>query len=135
MRGGLHQLASKISLTSTDKGMSITAYQNEKPVISGGQKLTGFVDEGDGLFSKALAQPSGLDLFVGEARVLVGQGGYYDPSIPTRSGWLKAQSSAESHVYKRVHERIRIGFLRISRVFLLQAGRYPGRNFIANPYG
>jgi Right handed beta helix region len=96
MRDGVHKLTSTISLTSTDKGMSISPYQNEKPVISGGEKLTGFVDEGDGLFSKVLAQPSGLDLFVGGSRVLVGQGGYYDPLNPTRSGWLKSQGSAQS---------------------------------------
>ena len=88
LRGGVHRLTSKISLSSTDKGMSITAYPGETPIISGAEKLTGFSDMGDGLYSKTLGQPSGLDLSVGGVRQRPAQIGSLDPANPYRSGWL-----------------------------------------------
>lgn len=92
LRGGTHHLSAKIALNNSDKGTYITAYPGEVPVISGGEVLTGFVDEGDGLFSKSMPQPTGLDLSIGGVRQRVAQSGTYSP-LSVRSGWLSAEAA------------------------------------------
>jgi hypothetical protein len=89
LRGGTHILTSKLSLTSSDSGTTFTGYPGETVIISGGEKLTGFLDEGDGFYTKALAQPSSLDLFIGGVRQRVSQIAPYFPENPYRSGWLQ----------------------------------------------
>jgi hypothetical protein len=90
LRGGTHTLTAKLSLTAADSGTTFTAYPGETVIISGGEKLTGFLDEGDGFYTKALAQPSSLDLFIGGVRQRVSQIAAYSPENPYRSGWLQA---------------------------------------------
>ena len=94
LRGGTHILTGKISLSSADKGTSFSAYPGEIPVISGGERLTGFADEGDGVYSKLMGQPTGLDLFIGGVRQRAAQRGEFSPANPYRSGWLPAEGLA-----------------------------------------
>jgi len=48
LRGGTYELAEPVTLTSTDSGsdaahpLTIAAYRKEKPVLSGGRRITGW---------------------------------------------------------------------------------------------
>lgn len=42
VRGGIYELAEPLRLGAEDSGLVITAYKNEKPVLSGGRRLTGW---------------------------------------------------------------------------------------------
>jgi len=44
IRGGLYFLNEPLALTAEDSGMALCAYRNEKPVISGGRKISGWKD-------------------------------------------------------------------------------------------
>jgi len=87
VRGGTYHLARTLELDVRDAGHTFAAYQGEKPVISGGEVVRGFRDEGNGLYSAALAQRSDLDLTVGGVRQHVAQTGVRDPADPAKSGW------------------------------------------------
>lgn len=109
LRGGTYRLTSKISLTGSDAGTSFTAYPGETPVITSGEVLTGFVDEGDGIYSVPMASPIGLDLFVGATRYRPGQSGFYSPSNPYRSGWLIADAVTTSDFTNEFDETFEVG--------------------------
>lgn len=94
LRGGTYCLTGKLALTSADKGTAFSAYSGEIPIISGGERLTGFVDEGDGIYSKSLSQITQLDLSIGGVRQRTAQIATYSPSDPYRSGWFTADASA-----------------------------------------
>jgi len=55
-------------------------------VLSGGQVLTGWASEGNGIYSTSAAKPVGLDLEIAGVRQLPAALGY-DPQRPFISGW------------------------------------------------
>lgn len=93
LRGGTYRLGATLELGAADSGVSILAYPGETPVISGGESVTGFVGEGNGLYSAAVARATGLDLVVGGVRQAVAQSGDWNAGDP-RSGWLVLDQAA-----------------------------------------
>lgn len=87
VRGGTYHLSKALQLDGNDNGVTFTAYKDEKPVLSGGERITGFKNEGDGLYSAKLDKPSDLDLVIGGERQRVAQSGDWDPADPNTSGW------------------------------------------------
>lgn len=86
VRGGTYRLDQTLTLDHRDDGHSFSAYRGETPVLSGGERVTGFTNEGNGLFSAKLSTPSGLDLSIGGERQHVAQSGDYD-SADVTGGW------------------------------------------------
>lgn len=93
LRGGTYTLGSTLELGAADNGVAFYAYPGETPVISGGERVGGFVGEGGGLYSAAVSRPTGLDLTVGGVRQTVAQSGDATPGDP-RSGWLVLDQAA-----------------------------------------
>ncbi|WP_448207596.1 right-handed parallel beta-helix repeat-containing protein [Azospirillum sp. sgz302134] len=87
VRGGTYHLSKTLELDGNDNGVTFTAYKDEKPVISGGETVTGFKSEGGGLYSTKLAKASDLDLIIGGQRQHVAQSGDWDAANPAKSGW------------------------------------------------
>ncbi len=106
VRGGTYRLSKTLELDGNDHGVTFTAYGDETPVISGGELVRGFEDEGGGLFAARLAAPSDLDLFIGGKRQLVAQSGDWDAADPTKSGWsvLEQAAAQASKTAFRFHE-------------------------------
>ncbi|WP_448191915.1 cellulase family glycosylhydrolase [Azospirillum sp. sgz301742] len=89
VRGGTYRFTTQMTLNTADNGTTWEAYPGETPILSGGEKLTGFASEGAGLYALATTQTS-LDLFVGDVRQKPAQSGVYNPADPYKSGWLVA---------------------------------------------
>ena len=93
LRGGTYRLSQPLTLGPADAGVTFRNYAGETPVLSGGETVGAFRDEGNGLFSAALDRPSGLDLIVDGVRQRVAQSGAWTPDDPYRSGWLFAEAA------------------------------------------
>ncbi|WP_372394277.1 right-handed parallel beta-helix repeat-containing protein [Azospirillum sp. HJ39] len=98
IRGGTYRLDETLTLDSRDDGHGFLAYKGETPVLSGGQRVTGFASEGDGLYSAKLSVANGLDVSIGGVRQQAAQTGDVDPTAPATSGWhmLKAGTDGAS---------------------------------------
>lgn len=93
LRGGTHRLTETVTLGPEDSGLRIAAYAGEQPVLSGGERVTGFTVESDGTVSAPLEREPGLDVTAGGVRQRAAQSGNFDPNDPIRSGWLVAQAA------------------------------------------
>ena len=100
VRGGTYRLGRTLELTSADNGVAFIGYPGETAVLSGGERITGFQNEGNGIFSAALGRASDLDLVIGGVRQRVAQSGDWDPANPTRSGWLVAEGAGSKTALK-----------------------------------
>ncbi|BAI75696.1 hypothetical protein AZL_c04030 (plasmid) [Azospirillum sp. B510] len=98
VRGGTYRLNKTLSLDSHDDGHSFLAYKGETPVLSGGERVTGFTNEGNGLYSAKLASANGLDVSIGGVRQHAAQTGDFNPAEAATSGWkvLKADYTGAS---------------------------------------
>ncbi|AWB09201.1 right-handed parallel beta-helix repeat-containing protein (plasmid) [Azospirillum humicireducens] len=98
VRGGTYRLDETLTLDARDSGHNFLAYNSETPVLSGGERVTGFVSEGKGLYSAKLSLANGLDVSIGGVRQHAAQTGNHAPSEPATSGWhvLKADSTGAS---------------------------------------
>ena len=94
LREGTYHLDSTLNLNSQDSGVHFVNYPGEKPVVSGGEQITGFVHEGNGVYSAAVDSATGMHLRIGDAVQKVAQTGDYDPSNPFLSGWLFAEDTS-----------------------------------------
>jgi len=97
IRGGTYRLDETLTLDGRDSGHSFAAYRGETPVISGGERVSGFKAEGGGLYSAKLDEANGLDVTIGGVRQKAAQTGDFDAADPT-SGWhvLHAASGGAS---------------------------------------
>jgi parallel beta-helix repeat protein len=86
INAGTYYLSSPLSLTAADQGETWEAVPGATVVLSGGQALTGWSDEGNGIYSTVAANPVGLDLAIAGGRQMPAALGY-DPSRPFISGW------------------------------------------------
>ncbi|MGF7177602.1 carbohydrate-binding domain-containing protein [Azospirillum doebereinerae] len=93
IREGTYHLTKTLELTALDKGNGFQNYPGEKPVLSGGEKVTGFTSEGNGIYSAKLSTASGLDLIVGGVRQHLAEKYAYD-SADVTSGWHFADAAA-----------------------------------------
>jgi parallel beta-helix repeat protein len=83
---GTYYLSSPLTLTAADQGEAWEAVPGATVVLSGGELLTGWDSEGNGVYSATAANPVGLDLAIDGVRQMpVARG--YDPSRPYISGW------------------------------------------------
>ena len=93
VREGTYTLSQTLDLTSADSGVRILGYPGEQVVISGGQTVGGFVHEGNGVWSAALATAPGFDVTVNGVRYTLASKAAYDPNDPT-TGWYVADAAA-----------------------------------------
>ncbi|UKJ78141.1 carbohydrate-binding domain-containing protein [Azospirillum brasilense] len=93
VREGGYTLTSTLSLGAPDSGVRIIGYPGEQAVLSGGERVTGFTYEGNGVWSAPLSAAPGLDVTVDGVRYRLASKGAYDPQDPT-TGWFVADASA-----------------------------------------
>ncbi|MBP2294324.1 carbohydrate-binding domain-containing protein [Azospirillum rugosum] len=92
VREGTYQLSQTLELTSADSGVRILGYPGEQVVISGGRTVGGFISEGNGVWSAALAAAPGFDVTVDGVRYTLASKAAYDPGDPT-TGWYVADAA------------------------------------------
>ena len=94
VRAGTYALSSPLQLSAADSNHAFLGYPGETAVLSGGERITDFRDEGGGMFSALVAGgPVGLDLSIGGVRQRAAQSGVRDPTDPT-SGFFWADEAA-----------------------------------------
>lgn len=93
IREGTYYQESTLYMGAEDSGSTFAAYPGESPVISGGELVTGFQYEGEGIYSANLDEPLDLELKIGGERQKVTQTGDWDPEDPYQSGWSVAEAS------------------------------------------
>lgn len=104
LRGGIHALPRTLRLEAEDSGTAeapvvIRAYEGERPVLSGGRTITGFVP-GDGAILKADLAAEGLEgvsfrqLFMGDERMILARYPNFDPDNPITGGWAYVREDA-----------------------------------------
>ncbi|CAO3383344.1 carbohydrate-binding domain-containing protein [Azospirillum argentinense] len=93
VREGSYNLTGTLSLGAADSGVRILGYPGEQVVLSGGERVTGFTYEGNGVWSAPLSAAPGLDVTVGGVRYRLASKAAYDPQDPT-TGWFVADASA-----------------------------------------
>jgi len=93
VRGGTYTLDRAVTLTGADSGVRIMAYPGETPVLSGGQRVTGFTDLGGGLYAAPVSSATGLDLSIGGVRQKVAQSGDWNAG-DAKSGWSFLEAAA-----------------------------------------
>ena len=86
INAGTYYLASPLTLTAADQGETWEAVAGATVVLSGGQVLSGWTSEGNGIYSTTAAQPVGPDLAIAGVRQVPAALGY-DPERPYISGW------------------------------------------------
>lgn len=95
LRGGTYRFTNHIYMPAAAANLTIFGYPGEEAIISGGEVVTEFTSEGNGLYSAPV--PGGatsLDLVIGGERQRCAQSGTFDPTDPFRSGWLIADPVA-----------------------------------------
>ena len=93
VREGSYNLTGTLGLGASDSGVRILGYPGEQAVLSGGERVTGFTYEGNGVWSALLSAAPGLDVTVDGVRYRLASKGAYDPQDPT-TGWFVADASA-----------------------------------------
>jgi parallel beta-helix repeat protein len=83
---GTYYLTTPLALTSADNGETWQAASGASAVLSGGEVLTGWTSQGDGIYTATAAQPVGLDLTISDVRQTAADIGY-NPLQPYISGW------------------------------------------------
>jgi parallel beta-helix repeat protein len=86
INAGTYYLTTPLALTSTDNGETWQAARGAKVVLSGGEVLTGWINQGNGIYTTTAAQPVGLDLTISDVRQTAADIGY-NPNQPYTSGW------------------------------------------------
>ncbi len=93
VREGSYTLTGTLGLAAPDSGVRILGYPGEQAALSGGERVTGFVYEGNGVWSAPLSAAPGLDVTVDGVRYRLASKAAYDPQDPT-TGWFVADASA-----------------------------------------
>jgi parallel beta-helix repeat protein len=83
---GTYYLLSPLALTAIDQGETWEAMPDATVILSGGEVISGWTSEGNGIYSASAAQPVGLDLAISGVRQMPAALGY-DPQQPFISGW------------------------------------------------
>lgn len=80
LRGGMYHLSETLILSQLDSGQAWINYPSEKPIISGGEVITGFREEaGTGRFSAPISFNPGLDVTLNGIRQRPAQTGSWSP--------------------------------------------------------
>lgn len=105
LRGGTYFLSEPVVFTPEDSGtakfpITYEAYPDEKPVISGGQKVTGWKQEGNIWKATLPALEKGswdfLTLRVGNEWAIRSRYPNFEPKNPYKGGWLFAKNTSPS---------------------------------------
>lgn len=83
---GTYYLRSPLNLTSADQGETWEAVPGATVVLSGGAVISGWTNEGNGVYSASAPAAVGVDLEIAGVRQLPAALGY-DPQRPFTSGW------------------------------------------------
>ena len=83
---GTYYLTTPLALTSADNGETWQAASGANAVLSGGEVLTGWTSQGDGIYTATAAHPVGLDLTISDVRQTAADI-RYNPLQPYTSGW------------------------------------------------
>lgn len=104
VREGTYKLTKTLELSSLDNGHAFKNYPGETPMLSGGERVTGFVNEGNGIYSAKLASASGFGVTVGGKRQHLAEKGQWNDA-DVKSGWFfaDAASSGASNMALRFH--------------------------------
>jgi len=86
INAGTYYLAGPLTLTAADQSETWEAVPGATVILSGGEALTGWASEGNGIYSTIAEKPVGLDLAIAGVRQMPAALGY-DPSRPYTSGW------------------------------------------------
>jgi parallel beta-helix repeat protein len=86
INAGTYYLTAPLTLTAADQGETWEAVPGATVVLSGGEVLSGWISEGNGIYSTIAANPVGLDLAIAGVRQTPAALGY-DPQRPYISGW------------------------------------------------
>ncbi len=123
LRGGTHFLPQPLELTAEDSGTAdfpiiYRAYPGEKPVISGGQRITDWKQQGDIWIANLPQVKTGLNfrlLRVNDDWAIRARYPNFEPDDPLTKGWLYLQPSQPqpvapelgkfNHGVARVHHR------------------------------
>ncbi len=75
LRGGVYQLSKPLVFNSQDSGNNAfrviyTAYRNENPVISGGQRITNWIGVGNGIYKTSVGSLRFRQLYINNKRVI-----------------------------------------------------------------
>ncbi|MFC5354304.1 FG-GAP-like repeat-containing protein [Azospirillum himalayense] len=93
VREGGYTLTNTLGLGAQDSDVRILGYPGEQAVISGGERVGGFIYEGNGVWSAPLSAAPGLDVTVNGVRYRLASKAAYDPEDPT-TGWFVADAGA-----------------------------------------
>jgi parallel beta-helix repeat protein len=93
---GTYYLSSPLTLTSLDQGETWQAVPGATVVLSGGELLTGWVSEGNGIYTTNAPKPVGLDLEIAGQRQQPAALGF-DPERPYISGWRVLNTNQPSN--------------------------------------
>jgi Ca2+-binding RTX toxin-like protein len=94
IRGGTYEIKSSLVFTDADNGSSIQAYGNEKPVLLGGQAVTGWTAGANGIWTAPLAQADLHQLTLNGERMTEARFPNAVASDPVKGGWLWANAAA-----------------------------------------
>ncbi|HEY1900943.1 MAG TPA: right-handed parallel beta-helix repeat-containing protein [Terracidiphilus sp.] len=86
INAGTYYLLSPLTLTALDQGETWEAIPGATVVLSGGELLSGWASEGNGIYSAIAQNPVGLDLAIEGVRQTPAALGY-DPQRPFTTGW------------------------------------------------
>ncbi|WP_448207965.1 carbohydrate-binding domain-containing protein [Azospirillum sp. sgz302134] len=92
VREGTYRLSRTLDLTAQDSGVQFLGYPGEQVVLSGGQAVSSFRSEGNGVWSASLGSDPGLDVTVNGVRYRLASKTAVDPGDPT-SGWSFADAA------------------------------------------
>ena len=95
INSGTYYLTSPLTLTSLDQGETWEAVPGATVVLSGGEVLSGWTAEGNGIYSTTASQPVGVDLAIDGVRQVPAAAGY-DPQRPFTTGW-RVLPSTQAH--------------------------------------
>ncbi len=93
VRDGTYFLSKTLELSALDSGHAFKNYPGEVPVLSGGERVSNFVSEGNGLYSAKVGTPSGFTVSIGGERQHLAEKGEWDSADPT-SGWFFADPAS-----------------------------------------
>ena len=86
INAGTYYMTSPLMLTGLDQGETWEAVPGATVILSGGEVLSGWTSEGNGIYSTIASQPVGLDLAISGVRQTPAALGY-DPQRPFITGW------------------------------------------------
>jgi parallel beta-helix repeat protein len=92
LRGGTHFLQEPLQLLPVDSNLSIAAYKNEKPLLSGGRPITGWKKSTGNIWTAKVPQADDKSwnfklLRVGEEKQTLARYPNFDAKNPYKGGW------------------------------------------------